>query len=161
MLLKILVADDYVAFREFLKSVVAKMPEMCIAGEAADGEEAVRLVGLLKPDLVLMDIEMPRMGGPEATRRIKAWNTPTKVVLLSALADEGRSKSAADCGADGFLAKGTSVREMITALRQVVTHSSEARQPFDAQFSAEEDESVERRNRNHSLQCRHLLRAAL
>jgi DNA-binding NarL/FixJ family response regulator len=131
MPVKILIADDYPAFREFLKSFVAKMPEMCIAGEATDGEEAVQLAGHLKPDLVLMDIEMPRMDGPEATRQIKARSAPTKVVLLSALADEARSKSAADCGADGFLAKGTSVREMITALRQVATHSSQARQAAD------------------------------
>jgi DNA-binding NarL/FixJ family response regulator len=119
MPVKILIADDNPAFREFLKSFVAKMPEMCIAGEAADGEEAVQLVGHLKPDLVLMDIEMPRMDGPEATRQIKSQSAPTKVVLLSAHADEALRKSAADCGADGFLAKGTSVREMITALRQV------------------------------------------
>jgi DNA-binding NarL/FixJ family response regulator len=126
MPVKILIADDYAAFREFLKSFVARMPETCIAGEAADGEEAVQLVGRLKPDLVLMDIEMPRMDGLEATRQIKTQSTPTKVVLLSALADEAQSKSAADCGADGFLAKGTSVREMMRALRKVAKHSSEA-----------------------------------
>jgi two-component system response regulator DesR len=87
-----------------------------------------------------MDIGMPRMDGLEATRQIKALSTPTKVVLLSALADEARSKGAADCGADGFLVKGTNVREMITALRKVATHGSEARQAVDAQFLAKEDE---------------------
>jgi two-component system response regulator DegU len=132
MPVKILIADDYASFREFLKSFVAKMPETCIAGEAADGEEAVQLVGRLKPDLVLMDIEMPRMDGLEATRLIKARSTPTKVVLLSALADEAQSKRAADCGADGFLAKGTSVREMIGAVRKVATHSSKGGSPVDA-----------------------------
>jgi DNA-binding NarL/FixJ family response regulator len=124
MPVKILIADDYAAFREFLKSFVAKMPEMCITGEAADGEEAVQLVGHLKPDLVLMDIEMPRMDGLEATRQIKALSTPTKVVLLSALADEAHSKGAADSGADGFLAKGTSVHQMIIALRNLAGHGS-------------------------------------
>lgn len=139
MPVKILIADDYPAFRGFLKSFVAKMPETCVAGEAGDGEEAVQLVGHLKPDLVLMDIDMPRMDGIEATRLIKALSIPTKVVLLSALADEARSKSAADCGADGFLAKGTSVREMITALRKVAVHSSQERQAVDVQFLAEEE----------------------
>jgi DNA-binding NarL/FixJ family response regulator len=128
MPVKILIADDYASFREFLKSFVAKMPETCIAGEAADGEEAVQLVGRLKPDLVLMDIEMPRMDGLEATRQIKARSEPPKEVLLSALADEPQCKGAADCGADGFLAKGTSVREMMSTLRRVATHSSEGRQ---------------------------------
>jgi DNA-binding NarL/FixJ family response regulator len=125
MPVKILIADDYNIFREFLKSFVAKMPETCVAGEAADGEEAVKLVCRLRPDLVLMDIEMPWMDGLEATRQIKARSTPTKVAVLSALADEVQSKRAADCGADGFLAKGTSVREMIGTLRKVATHGSE------------------------------------
>jgi DNA-binding NarL/FixJ family response regulator len=124
MPVKILIADDYATFREFLKSLVAKMPEARIAGEAADGQEAVQLVGRLKPDLVLMDIEMPQMDGLEATRQIKALSTPTKVVLLSALADEAHRKGAADSGADGFLAKGTNVREMITALRSLAVHGS-------------------------------------
>jgi DNA-binding NarL/FixJ family response regulator len=119
MPVRILIADDYATFREFLKSLVAKMPETCIAGEAADGKEAAQLVGRLKPDLVLMDIEMPRMDGLEATRQIKAGSTPTKVVLLSALADEEQSEDAAECGADRFLEKGTSVREMIGILRKL------------------------------------------
>ena len=78
------------------------------------------------------------MDGFIATRQIKALSTPTKVVLLSALADEARSKGVADCGADGFLAKGTNVREMITALREVATHDSEMRQAVDAQLLAKE-----------------------
>jgi DNA-binding NarL/FixJ family response regulator len=122
---RVLIADDYPAYRDFLKSFLAKMPETSIAGVARDGEEAVRLVGRLKPDLVLMDTEMPRIDGLEATRRIKARGAPTKVVLLSALADDAQSKSAADCGADGFLPKGTTVREMITALRRVAGHRYE------------------------------------
>ena len=124
MPVKILIADDYGAFREFLKSFVAKIPETCIAGEAADGEEAVQLVGQLKPDLVLMDIDMPRMDGLEATRRIKALSTPTLVVLLSALADEENRQGAADCGADRFLAKGTSVHQMFIVLRNLAVHGS-------------------------------------
>jgi len=123
---KILVADDHAAFREFLKLFVAKMPEACIAGEAANGEEAVYLVGRLNPDLVLMDIEMPQMDGLEATRQIKARSALTKVVLLSALASEAQSKGAGECGADGFLAKGTSVREMMSILRKVTGDSSES-----------------------------------
>jgi DNA-binding NarL/FixJ family response regulator len=82
----------------------------------ADGEQAVQLVGRLKPDLVLMDIEMPQMNGLEATRRIKTQNRDTRVVLLSALDDEAHRKGAADCGADGFLPKTGEVRAVIGEL---------------------------------------------
>lgn len=137
MQVKILIADDCATFREVLKSFVAKVPETRLAKEAAGDEAAVQLDDRLKPDLVLMDIEMPRMDGLEATRLIKAQSTPTKVVLPSALADEAQSKRAADCGADGFLAKGTRVREMIAPLRKVATHSSKGLVLW-IQFLAEE-----------------------
>jgi hypothetical protein len=85
------IADDYAAFREFLKSFVAKMPETCIAGEAADGEEAVQLVARLKPDLVLMDLlmdlEMPRMDARTRTGTPVVFSMISKTLPFFAAPD--------------------------------------------------------------------------
>jgi DNA-binding NarL/FixJ family response regulator len=94
MSMRVLIADEHVTFREFLKSFLFRIPGFQVAGEASDGVEAVELVAQLKPDLVLMDIDMSRMDGLEAARRIKARNDGTSVVLLSAVADEAHRQAA-------------------------------------------------------------------
>ncbi len=103
--MRVLVADEHVTFREFLKSFLSRIPEFQVAGEASDGLEAVELVARLNPDLVLMDIEMPRMDGLEAARRIKAHNNGTSIILLSAVGDEAHRQAANRTGADAFLPK--------------------------------------------------------
>jgi DNA-binding NarL/FixJ family response regulator len=121
MSLRVIIADEHVAFRDFLKSFLARMPDFQVTGEAADGIEAVELVARLKPDLILMDIEMPRMNGLEAARRIKTSNKGTCVVLLSALADEAHHQAARRSGADAFLPKtawmGEALRKFVTGNR--------------------------------------------
>jgi len=105
MSMRVLIADEHVTFREFLKSFLSRIPEFQVAGEASDGLEAVELVARLKPDLVLMDIEMPRMDGLEAARQIKAHHNATTVFLLSAVADDAHRQAADRSGADAFLPK--------------------------------------------------------
>jgi DNA-binding NarL/FixJ family response regulator len=120
MSLRVIIADEHVAFREFLKSFLARMPDFRVTGEAADGIEALELVARLKPDLVLMDIAMPRMHGLEAARRIKAYNKGTCVVLPSALDDEAHRQAADRSGADAFLPKNAWMGE---ALGKFVTRN--------------------------------------
>ncbi|MDD2539916.1 MAG: response regulator transcription factor, partial [Desulfuromonadaceae bacterium] len=87
MSLNILVVDDHAIFREGLKSLLNKEPDMTVVGEAGNGSEAVRFALELRPDVVIMDISMPSMNGIEATRRIVAELPDTKVLVLSVAAD--------------------------------------------------------------------------
>jgi DNA-binding NarL/FixJ family response regulator len=103
MSMRVLITDERVTFREFLKSFLSTIPEFQVAGKASDGPEAVKLVARLKPELVLMDIEMPRMDELEAARCIKAHNDGTSAIPLSALADEVHRQAADASRPDAFL----------------------------------------------------------
>ena len=124
MSMRVLIADEHVTFREFLKSFLSRIPEFQVAGEASDGLEAVELIARLEPDLVLMDIEMPRMDGLEAARLIKAHNDGTSVILVSAVADEAHRQAAGRSGADAFLTKNA---RMGHAFGKVVARSRKGR----------------------------------
>src|SRR6185436_16033045 len=85
--IRVLLADDSATTRSYLAGLIAAAPGLTVVGEARDGEEAVRLVEALQPDVVSMDIRMPRLDGLEATRQIMA-SRPTPTVVVSALVDE-------------------------------------------------------------------------
>ena len=94
-------------------------PGPCAGSRSVRREEGVRLAQHFKPDVILMDIDMPGTNGLEATRRIKQSVAGTTVVILSALDDKAYRESAAECGADTYLLKTTSISEILAALRNV------------------------------------------
>jgi len=102
-----LIVDDDLTFRKTVRQLLERVPEVSIVGEAADGEEALRLAQALRPDVVLMDITMPRLDGLEATRRIKAEQPDMKVIVLTVHQEEAYRKTACEYGADAFLTKKT------------------------------------------------------
>lgn len=102
-----LIVDDDRLFRQAVRQLLEQAPEVSVVGEANDGEEAIQLAQELQPDLVLMDISMPRLNGLEATRRIKVERPETKVIVLTVHQDEVYHKAASECGADAFLTKKT------------------------------------------------------
>jgi DNA-binding NarL/FixJ family response regulator len=111
---RVLIADDRPRSRSGLKAVLALRPEIEIVGEAADGQEGVRLVEEYRPDVVLMDARMPVLDGVEATRLIKERWPEVRVVVLTI--DASYRADALAAGADAFLVKGCLARELLAAI---------------------------------------------
>ncbi|HLM95611.1 MAG TPA: response regulator transcription factor, partial [Acidimicrobiales bacterium] len=103
--MRVVVADDQTVVREGLVTVLGTMPGIEVVGSAADGEEAVSLVAALAPEVVLMDLRMPRVDGVEATKRIRAEHPETQVVVLTTYADDESIVGALRAGAIGYLTK--------------------------------------------------------
>lgn len=102
--MRLVIADDHALFRDSLRSLLEARDHE-VAGEAADGEEAIKLAWELKPDVILMDLSMPGMGGLEATRRLVAELPDVKVVILTASPEERDLFEAIKAGAKGYLLK--------------------------------------------------------
>jgi DNA-binding NarL/FixJ family response regulator len=116
---RVLVVDDHTVIRRGIQSILRAWPDWEIAGEAADGEEAIRLALDLKPDVVLMDISMPRMGGLEATRAIRKLCPGIKILLLTLHDSLEWVETALQAGARGYLLKSDTEGELIRALNIV------------------------------------------
>jgi DNA-binding NarL/FixJ family response regulator len=119
MKMKILIVDDNNEYRRLLRRILEEQQDLMLVGEASDGEEGVRLAHQLKPDVILMDIDMPGTNGLQATRRIKESLAGATVLLLSAWDSEAYRQGAADCGADNYLLKTTPISEFLSVLRRV------------------------------------------
>jgi len=114
--MKVVVVDDQTAVREGLVTIVELIPGIEVVGSGSDGFEAVELVAAHEPDVVLMDLRMPRMDGVEATRQIRARRRSTQIVVLTTYADDESVLAALAAGAIGFLTKDASRDEIRLAL---------------------------------------------
>ena len=116
-LLHVLVADDHSIVREGLRAVINAESDMEVVGEAADGAQAVQLALEAKPDIILMDLKMPRKGGVEAIREIRQADPKARILVLTSYSDEALVLSAIQAGALGYLLKETSADELPEAIR--------------------------------------------
>ncbi len=116
-ILKVLIADDLPSIRQALSTMFALIGGLEVVGEAANGEEAVRLTKALRPDVVVMDLEMPVLGGFEATRRIKEIYPDCRVVVLTIHEGEEERRMAYGAGVDTFVIKGAPMEELIARIR--------------------------------------------
>jgi DNA-binding NarL/FixJ family response regulator len=117
---RVLVADDHAVFRYGMRAMLANTPGFEVVGEAATGEEAVEKADETRPEIVLMDIQMPGMNGIEATRRIVQANPEVGVVVVTMFGDDDSVFSAMRAGARGYVLKGADAEEVMKVLRAVV-----------------------------------------
>ncbi len=115
----VVVADDHQLFRDGLRSLVMAMPDAELVGEAADGLEAVAVADSSRPDVVVMDLRMPRLDGIEATRRILASHADVRILVVSMLDDDASVFAAMRAGARGYVLKGAGHEEVTAAIRSV------------------------------------------
>ncbi|MEV0114043.1 response regulator transcription factor [Streptomyces sp. NPDC050844] len=118
---RVVVVDDQTVVREGIVMLLGLLPGIEVVGSGGDGEEAVRLVAELAPDVVLMDLRMPRVDGAEATRRIRAEYPGTQVVVLTTYADDDSLFPALRAGARGYLTKDAGGDEIVRAVEDVLS----------------------------------------
>jgi DNA-binding NarL/FixJ family response regulator len=117
---RIVIAEDHTILREGLRSLLSSHPDFEIVGEAEDGREAIRCVENLSPDLVLMDLSMPRMNGMGAIREIKKRFPETKILALTVHKTEEYVLATLEAGSDGYLLKDATHEELVIAIRSVL-----------------------------------------
>jgi two-component system, NarL family, response regulator LiaR len=117
--IQVLLAEDHVITRQGIRRVLEEEPGIRVVGEAGDGEEAVRLASETRPDVIVMDIAMPKLNGIEATKRIKAQRPTTAILILSAYDDDEYVFGLLEAGAAGYLLKTVSGDELAHAVKAV------------------------------------------
>lgn len=117
---RVLVVDDHVVVRQGIATLIDEIPDFVVVGEASDGFEAIELMSEHHPDVVLMDVNMPRMNGIEATRRIHSEWPDVVIVGLSVQEDDATAKSVLEAGATRFMSKASSADEIMALMREVL-----------------------------------------
>ena len=122
MAIRLLIADDNAAMRKNIRSYVSMQPDIEIVGEAKDGESAVKLAQNLSPDVVLMDISMPKLSGIEAAGNILSYNPAVRIIILSGHSDKHFVVAGLKAGVSGYVLKTSIVDDLIPALRAVMAN---------------------------------------
>lgn len=117
---KIVIAEDHTILREGLKALLSSITELEVVGEAEDGREAMKLASELEPDLMLMDLSMPRMNGIEAIKEIKKHHPEIKILVLTVYKTEEYVLASLQAGADGYILKEADYSEFLLAIRNVL-----------------------------------------
>ncbi|WP_372963894.1 UvrY/SirA/GacA family response regulator transcription factor [Marinobacter sp.] len=117
-MIRVLVVDDHELVRSGITRMLADDPDIDVIGEAASGEGAIEFVRNARPDIVLMDIRMPGIGGLEATRRILRFDDSIRVIVVTACADDPYPTRVMQSGAAAYITKGSDIQEMVRAIRK-------------------------------------------
>jgi DNA-binding NarL/FixJ family response regulator len=125
----ILIVDDNPRLRALIRRISAQDPNLHVVGEAGEGTEAIRLAHELRPDIVLMDLVMPRVNGLEAMRRIKMERPETKVIIMTVHTEDAYREAAKANGTDAFLLKKTLMTALLATIRRVRSSMSPPNTP--------------------------------
>ncbi len=117
--IRVLLVDDHAIVRDGIRSLLTTEPDIQVVGEADNGADGVLMAEQLQPDVILMDLVMPGMGGIEATRRIMAGQPRARILVLTSFAAEGKVFPAIKAGAIGYLLKDSDSADLVRAIRQV------------------------------------------
>ena len=117
---RIVIAEDHTILREGLRSLLCSDPDFKVVGEAEDGRDAIRCVETFSPDLVLMDLSMPRMNGLDAIKEIKKQNPEAKIIVLTVHKTEEYVLTTLQAGADGYILKDATHSELVMAIKNVL-----------------------------------------
>ncbi len=117
--IRVLIVDDHTIVRKGIRALLAEIVDMEVVGEAADGQEAIVQADRLRPDVILMDLAMPRMDGIEATRQIKVRQPESRVLVMTSFATDEKVLPAIKAGAQGYLLKESAPDDLVQAIRQI------------------------------------------
>ncbi|MDE2845716.1 MAG: response regulator transcription factor [Gemmatimonadota bacterium] len=136
-MIRVIIADDHHLIRHGLRDLLSKEPDIQVVAEATDGRDVMDVVHRVRTDVIVMDVEMPGIGGIEATRNIRASFSEIQVVMLSMHSDPDLIRKALDNGARGYVLKKSAGEELVKAIRTVcrgVTYHSRAMDHADDQY---------------------------
>ncbi|MGH2542760.1 MAG: response regulator, partial [Ardenticatenaceae bacterium] len=122
--IRVVLADDHAVVREGTRQLLERENDIAVVGQASDGAEAIRLVEAFQPNVVVMDVRMPRMGGVEATKTIKERFPSVEVLVMTAFEDDEFVFALLEAGASGYLLKTAPVKELIKAIHEVAEGQS-------------------------------------
>ena len=117
---RVLIAEDHTILREGLRALLASDPSLDVVGEAEDGREAIQCAAGLAPDIILMDLSMPRMNGMEAIREIRKYSPEIRILVLTVHKNEEYILAAFQAGANGYILKDATHHELVTAVKTVI-----------------------------------------
>jgi DNA-binding NarL/FixJ family response regulator len=120
-MIRVLIAEDHLMVRAGIRALLEKAGDIHVMGEASNGQEAIEMTESLKPDVLIMDIMMPRMNGIQAAENIREMRLPTYILLLSMYSDEGFVHQALQCGVKGYVLKSSVSDELLWAVRAVAS----------------------------------------
>lgn len=132
---RIVIADDHPIMRQGLRQIIEIEPHLTVVDEARNGSEALAMVGELKPDVAILDVDMPHLDGFQVARALLADNSQTFIVFLTMHSDEAMFHAALDLGAKGYVLKDSAIDDIVTAINEVVAGRSFTSLPMTTYFS--------------------------